>query len=57
MNGKGGHNEQATYHRRYFGNDGNQDPNETLVDGAAYQWTENREHHGQRGALRAHLFP
>ena len=40
MNGKGGHKEQATYYRRDFGNDGHQEPNETLVNGAAYQRTE-----------------
>jgi hypothetical protein len=36
MNGEDGHKKLATYHGRDLGNDGNQEPNETLV---------NRVHH------------
>jgi hypothetical protein len=32
MKGEDGHKKLATYHRPDLGNDGNQEPNETLVD-------------------------
>jgi hypothetical protein len=41
MNREDGHNKLVTYHGQDFGDGGNQEPNETLVNGAAYQRTEN----------------
>jgi len=44
----------ATYRRQDLGNGGNQEPNQTLVMRGSI--SADREHHGQREVLRAHLF-